>query len=109
MIRTPATVEAWRNKRHFYKPLPKEFRRDGFQYRQIVREKNGAIYQQIWNGCPNSSIAYEVVRVRLRKGFRIGGRIVQPAEVYPRSEAWGTDAFSYTNKDAAFAKLHELA
>jgi peptidoglycan/xylan/chitin deacetylase (PgdA/CDA1 family) len=69
--------------------LPKEFRRGGFTYKQIVRERDVAIYQQTWNGCRNPSISYEVIRVRRREGFQIVGRWVPPAEVYPRSEQWG--------------------
>jgi hypothetical protein len=36
--KTRATAEAVREKGHFYKPLPKEFRRDGFVYRRIANE-----------------------------------------------------------------------
>ena len=106
--KTSARAEAWGKKRHFYKQLPKEFRRDGFTYRQIAREGGAAIYEQTWNGCQNPSIAYEVIRVRQRDGFQIGGRFVEAAEVYPNSEAWGTDGFTFTDKDAAFEKLREI-
>jgi hypothetical protein len=105
--KTSATPEAWSKKSH-YRPLPKEFRHDGFQYRQIARERNAAIYEQTWTGCQNPSVAYEVVRIRRREGFQIGGRFVEAAEVYPNSEAWGTDGFTFTDKDAAFAKLRVI-
>jgi hypothetical protein len=102
-----ATAEASSKKSH-YRPLPKEFRHDGFTYRQIAREGNAAIYEQTWNGSSNPSVCYEVVRIRRREGFQIGGRLVEPAEVYPNSEAWGTDGFTLTDKDAAFAKLRAI-
>jgi hypothetical protein len=89
--------------------LPTEFRRDGFQYRQIAREGNAAVYEQTWSGSSDPSISYEVIRIRRREGFQIGGRFVEPAEVYPNSEAWGTDGFTFTDKDAALAKLREIA
>ena len=108
-IKTRATAEAWGKKCHSCKPLPTRFRRDGFNYRQIAREGNAAIYQQRWTGCAEPSVCYEVIRVRHREGFQIGGRFVEPAEVYPNSEAWGTDGFTVGDKDAAFAKLRELA
>jgi hypothetical protein len=41
-------------------------------------------------------------------GFQIDGRLVEPAEVYPNSETWGVDGFTFTDKDAAFAKLREV-
>jgi hypothetical protein len=108
-IKTRATAEAWSKKGHSCKPLPTRFRRDGFEYRQIAREKDTAIYEQTWSGCSNASVCYEVIRIRRRDGFQIGGRFVQPAEVYPNPDAWGVDGFTLTDKDAAFAKLREVA
>jgi len=107
--KTSSSAEAGTKKSHSYRPLDKEFQHKGFNYRQITREGNAAIYQQTCNGWRNPSVAYEVVRIRRREGFWINDRFVEPAEVYPKSEAWGTDGFTFTNKDAAFAKLRELA
>jgi hypothetical protein len=106
-IKTRATAEAWSKKPRFYKPLPTRFRRDGFDYRQIAREGDGAIYEQTWSGCSDPSVCYEVIRIRRRDGFQIDGRFVGPAEVYPSSAAWGVDGFTLTNRDAAFAKLRQ--
>ena len=107
-IKTRATAEAWDKKRHSCKPLPTRFRRDGFDYRQIAREGDAAIYEQTWSGCAEPSVCYEVIRVRRREGFQIDGRFVEPAEVYPNSDAWGVDGFTLIGKDAAFAKLREV-
>ena len=107
--KTRATTEPRGKKCHLYKPLPKEFRRDGFTYRQIARERNAAIYEQRWTGCAEPTVCYEVIRIRRREGFQIDGRFVGPAEVYPNSDAWGVDGFTLTDKDAAFAKLREVA
>jgi hypothetical protein len=71
--------------------LAKEFRHDGFEYHQTAREKSAAIYEKIWNGCANAAVCYEVVLIGRHKGFQIGDRFVEPAEVYPNSEAWGVD------------------
>jgi hypothetical protein len=103
-----AAAEACSKKSH-YRPLPKEFCHDGFTFRQITREGDAAIYEQTWKGCQNPRVAYEVIRIRRREGFQIGGRFVERAEVYPNSEAWGTDGLTVGHKDAAFAKLRELA
>jgi hypothetical protein len=108
-IKTRASGEGGGKKRSFYRPLPVQFSRDGFNYRQIVREKQAAIYEQTWLGCPNPSICYEIIRIKRRKGFEIDGRFVEPAEVYPNSDAWGVDGFTCTDKDAAFAKLTEVS
>jgi hypothetical protein len=105
--KTRPRAEARTQTGHF-RLLPKEFRRDGFQLRQIAREANAAIYSQTWIGCSDSAICFEVIRVKRREGFEINGRFVPPGEVYPSSELWGMDAFTLTDKDAAFRKLREL-
>jgi hypothetical protein len=107
-IKTRATAEGWGEKRHSCKPLPPRFRRDGFEFRQIAREGDAAIYEQTWSGCAEPSVCYEIIRIRRREAFQIDGRLVEPAEVYPNSAAWGVDGFTITDKDAAFAKLREL-
>ena len=103
-----AAAEAGSKKSRF-RPLPKEFRRDGFTHLQIARERDAAIYAQSWNGSRNPSVGYEVIRTRRREGFRIRGRFVERAEVYPKSEAWGVHGFTFTDKDAAFCKLRQQA
>ncbi len=107
-IKTRATAGAWGKKPQPYKSLPEESRHKGFHYRQIAREGDAAIYEQRWTGCSEPSICYEVIRIRRRDGFQIGERFVEPAEVYPNSEAWGIDGFTLTDKDAAFAKLRQM-
>jgi hypothetical protein len=108
-IKTRATAEAWGKKRHSCKRLPTRFRHDGFEYRQIAREGSAAIYEQTWSGCAEPSVCYEIIRIRRRDGFQINGRFVEPAEIYPKADAWGVDGFTLTDKDAAFAKLKEVA
>jgi hypothetical protein len=104
-----ARAEAGSKKSHFYKPLPKEFRRDGFTYTLIAREGDVAIYEQCWIGSPDHSVCYEVIRIRRRESFQIDGKLIEAAEIYPRSEAWGVDGFMVTDKEAALRKLRELA
>src|SRR5262245_11383799 len=95
--KTRATAEAGTKEPQLYKPLRKEFRRARFTYRQIAREPEAAIYQQSWNGCLDPSVSYEIIRIRRRHGFRINGRFVEPADVYPKSEAWGVDGFTLSD------------
>ena len=104
--KTRATAEARGKERHFYRLLPRRFRHDGFDYRQITREGEVAIYEQTWKGNQNSA-AFEVIRIRRRRGFQIDGRFVEPAEVYPRSEVWGVDGWTLPDREAAFRKLRE--
>ena len=107
--KTCARAEAWSEKRHSYKRVPTQFWRDSFKYRQIAREGSAAIYEQTRSGCSEPSVCYEVIRIRRREGFQIGGRFVEPAEVYPNSGAWGLDGFTLRDKDAAFTKLREIS
>jgi hypothetical protein len=104
--KTCATAEASGKKRHF-KPLPRQFRRGGFTYRQIAREGDFSIYQQTWQGNEDEA-AFEVIRIKRRDGFEIGGRFVEPAEVYPRSEQWGELGWTVQDKETAFLKLREI-
>lgn len=106
--KTGATAEAGSRKRHFYRPLPTQFRQDGFDYRQIAREGRAAIYEQTWNGCANPSVSYDVIRIRQREAFEIGGRVIEPAETYPNSDAWGMDGWTVSDWEAAFRKLREV-
>jgi hypothetical protein len=105
--KTRATAEGGCKEGRF-KPLPKEFRRGVFTYRQIAREENAAIFEQRWTGYAEPRVCYEIIRVKRREGFEIDGRWIPPAEVYPNSEAWGMDGFTVTDKDAAFAKLRQI-
>ena len=105
--KTRPTAQARTEKRHC-RPLPKEFRRAGFNYRLIACERNSAIYEHAWDGSPDPARCYEVIRVRRREGFEINGRFNPPAEVYPRSEQWGQLGWTFCDKDAAFAKLREI-
>jgi len=101
-------AEAGSKKGHFCKPLRTQFRRKEFDYRQIARRHDAAIYEKTWRKSSEPNVCYEVIRIRRRDGFHIGDRFVGPAEVYPNSEAWGTDGFTLIEKDAAFAKLRKL-
>jgi hypothetical protein len=107
--KTSAGAEGGSSKCPSYRPLPKEFRRDGFNYRQIAREGDAAIYEQRWTGCAEPSPAYEVIRIRRRDGFQIGTRFVEPAEVYPASKLWGVDGFTFTDRNKAWAKFSEIS
>jgi hypothetical protein len=107
--KTRSTAEGGSKKGHFYKLLAKEFRRGGFQYRQMARERNAAIYEQAWPGSAEPSPSYEVVRIRQREGFQIGNRFVKAAEVYPNSGAWGVDGFTFTNRNRAWDKFFEMS
>jgi hypothetical protein len=88
-----------------YESIPTEFRSGGFNYRQIAREGDLAIYEQKWTGCPDPSTAYEVVRIRRHDGFLIAGKAIEPAEFCPKSEDWGIHGWTVLTKDRALEVL----
>jgi hypothetical protein len=107
--KTRARAEGGSKKGHFYKPLAKQFCRHGFTFRQVAREGNAAIYEQCWTGCQNPSIAYEVIRIRRREGFQIGEKSIEAYELYPNSDAWGVDGFTFADRNKAWDKFFELS
>jgi len=106
--KTRFTAEGGAKKDRFYRPLPTRFRHNGFDYWQIGREADAAIYEQRWTGCAEPSVCYEVIRIRRRDGFQIGEKFIEPYEVYPNSDAWGVDGFTFTNGNNAWAKFFEI-
>jgi hypothetical protein len=105
--KTRATA-AGGGKKGRYKSLAKEFRRNGFTYRQIAREGDAAIYEQKWSGSSQPNVCYEVICIRHRGRVEIAGKFIEPHESYPKAKAWGLDGFTLTDKDAALVKLREL-
>ena len=68
-IKTSPTETVTVRKGH-YEPITTSFKHDGFQYRQIAREGDVAIYEQRWirpGGELSENIAYEVVRIQRTK------------------------------------------
>ena len=104
--KTPATVEGGGKTDRFCRPLATQFRHDGFDYRQITREGDAAIFAQSRNGRVR---AFEVIRIRRHDGFEIAGRLVEPAEYYPRSGEWGAYGWTLPDLNSATAKQMEIA
>ena len=105
-LKTRAAEECLARKGH-YKPIATEFKHGGFNYRQITREGDVAIYEQRWRDSEN--VCYEVVRIRRHEAKTFPGGESSPArEAYPTSAVWGLDGFTLIEKDKAFAKLRTL-
>jgi hypothetical protein len=88
--------------------ISKVFKQKGFNFTQIKRIEDFAIYKKIpVNGTHTS---YEVIIVSRHNGYELGGQKIEPAETYPSSSQWGTKGWTYTTlKDAetAFTALKE--
>lgn len=92
------TTEARQTNAAGYLILPKEFTRKGFTYRQIYREKNIAIYEQLKGG---SRVSFEVIRISKHDAYSLGGNEIAARETYPGDEAWGIDAFTVMTLERA--------
>lgn len=90
------------------KPLDPAFTKSGWQFQQLRREGNTALFQR-WKpeGLPPH---YEVVRIRSHNGFKIPGtdKISDPAEYYPGDTAWGRDGFTFVSMETAITKFDTL-
>lgn len=88
------------------KTLPNSWFRSGFEHKVIAREGMVALVERKHR---DVSLPYwEVVKIRVSPEKRVGERAYTESEVYPSSERWGTDGWTYTTLEAVQAKFAEL-
>ena len=87
-------------------PLSEAFSLGRYQYRQVYRSNEFAIYSQALAGV--SPVAFELVRIRVEPKKQIHGKSYPRREVYPNAEAWGSDAWTLHSKADAIAKLRTV-
>jgi len=105
-IKTISSVAGVGKKGQSYKPLKTQFRRGGFDYRQITREGDFAIFEQRWGNSPN--VCYEVVVIKRHDGFYKGDQFIEAAETIASSERWGEHGWTVLTRDDALDKLNQL-
>ena len=88
------------------KILPVSFHRDGYDFTQVIRQGNLAIYSKTKPHYTRPS--FEVVIVQQHPAETICGRIYQERESMPPSEAWGTAGWTCTTLEDAKIKLRTL-
>ncbi len=90
---------------------PETFTHNRYQFDQLCRTDNTAIYVQHINGRQK---AFEVVVITVanRKVVKVNGHVAweacQPFECYFSSEAWGTSGWTYTTEADARRKYDLL-
>lgn len=88
-----------------------KFTHNRYQFDQLCRTENTAIYTQHINGRQK---AFEVVVITIarRKVVKMNGQVAweacQPYECYPSSETWGTSGWTYTTETDARVKYDLL-
>jgi hypothetical protein len=88
-------------------PLETEFTAKGWVHRQTRRAGFVATFVRHHVSRPGK-VHYEVVRIKTRPALTVFEKQVPAHEVYPPSEAWGTDGFTYRDEDQARLKVEEL-
>ena len=68
----------------------KKFTNKNISYKQIIREDNLAIYEQILNEPEATNKRYEVIIIKSHDGYEINGNKIAPSEMYPSANHWGT-------------------
>lgn len=91
------------------KELDKTFKQKGFNFVQLKRDGNKALYQKTKKTIPTGKF-YEVVLISSHNGYELGGQYIEPAETYPSSSLWGTKGWSFNDIERAelfYKKLKE--
>lgn len=95
-----------------YKPLQVEFTKNGFQFNQMYREGDFAIFHKV--AMENAihqrtrDAGFEVVVISRHDGYEIGGVKVEPAEQYPGNEKWGSMGWTFTDLYSAEKRFNSL-
>ena len=88
------------------KILEKEFKSHGYNFKQVIREKDIAVY---FKTKLNTEIEnWEVIKVQSHNGYAIAGLDFPPSETFPSSSAWGNLGWSYQTREEAMEKFNKL-
>ena len=81
------------------KPLPTEFKSKGFQFRQLKRVGDVALFERKRPTWKNPG--YEVVRVRKYPTYEISGATIEAHEALPPDEAFGQEGWALASIERA--------
>jgi len=89
------------------KVIASEFIKSGFAHK--VLERRGMVLLVERQHRDVSAPHWEVVKIRVSPAKLVHGVPLPESEVYPSSERWGTDGWTYSTLEAARAKFDSLA
>jgi hypothetical protein len=89
------------------KKIEKSFVSKGFEFKQVLRNGDMAVYEKHAPGSKCSS--YELIHITSHNGYIIGGNNIPPSEVYPSDSQWGVHGWTYTTLKDAKANLEDKA
>ncbi len=87
------------------KSLPTEFSKNGFNFRQLLRDGNVALFAK-WN--EDVPETYEVILIQSHDGYEIAGSHVEAGEFYPASTSWGQHGWTYVLLEEAKKQFRDL-
>lgn len=91
-------------------PLPKMFKRDGFDFELVHRNDGVAMLRKTKRGETRTIESWEVVKLDRVKAKTFPNGISTPAhEAMPSSESWGQSGWTFTNQEEAFKKFIALS
>lgn len=89
-------------------PLPLAYSKNSYNFVQVFREDDIAIYEQI-EPENNRLIGYEVFRVKKQKESTMpNGLVIKAKETPPSASEWGQYGFTVYTLDQAMAKVEVL-
>lgn len=88
------------------KILEKQFKANKFNFKQITRVGDAAIYQK--TAVDGKALSIEVIRIKSHNGYEIGGVQIPASEVYPSSSQWGLYGWTYNRMEDAEKKFNAI-
>jgi hypothetical protein len=88
-------------------PLQSTFRSDSFDFRQVQRVGDMALFEKCKPTHTNSSFEVVIVQKHPAKTFP-NGKYYAARESMPRSEDWGVRGWTYANLESAQTKFNQL-
>lgn len=89
------------------KPLPEYFERKGWHHERLFREGRVAVYRRFNIG--HEHFETIVIKEQRERTLNTPGSPVMPAmELYPSSEAWGKNGWTFHTYEEAEAKAKSL-
>jgi hypothetical protein len=89
------------------KILEKKFVSHGFNFEQIFREDDLAVYKK-WKEGQMSKDSFEAIKIKSHNGYTIAGNFCPPSEMYPSNESWGVLGFTCLTREAAYARIDKM-
>lgn len=88
-----------------YRALPLQFNKNSYQYKQVWRDEDYAIYSQI---CDGVIYAFEVYRISKNESGELFGKYFEASESIPSSEQWGKTAYTVADMERAFKRIEDM-